>query len=419
VEKERGQISQDAGGVVKMKRNRPIGLHRFLCAWSLLFFGFAGIPLTSAQDHVRRPDNGNDPPPKMGLVRDLGLSADGKLAFAADVNGVIWVWDLGERKVLRAIKVASNNREVIANCAFSADGKFAVVGYQPGLGGYPFPPNAQTLTFWDLNAGVKVRTFELKGDSVQFVALTPDGNRAVSLSHWKTIFNGVPGMERWYNFIPVHQLCIWDTSTGKLLRRLLEDAPYVPPIFTANGEHLVSPFVGPPALKQPWGLRKWSTGPLQLSINSMAAEFSHLEIWCAALSRDGKSLALGHYSGVRVWNLETGKIRWHHNVSLHRDNVVVHEKRVASVTFSPDGKRVVAAGPGLRCATGIGENLRGGLLVLDTATGKPIECFVGGKENISSNVVFTPDGTMLLGGCGDGLRAWHAEDGKHAFTLSN
>jgi WD40 repeat protein len=355
----------------------------------------------------------------MGLVRDLGISADGKLALAADVNGVIWVWDLGRRKVLRAIKVGSNNREVIANCAFSGDGKCAVVGYQPGVDGFPFPPNAQTLTFWDLNAGVKVRSFELKGDLVQFVALSPDGKRAVSLSHWKTIFPGGPEMNRWYNIIPVHRLCIWDTSTGKLVRTLLEDAPYVPPVFSAKGEHLVSPFVGPAALKQSWGLRKWSTATLQLSTNPLPAEFSHLEIRWAALSRDGKSLALGHYSGVTMWDLETGKFRWRHNVSLIRDKVVVHEKRVASVTFSPDGKRVVAAGPGLGQSTGIGENLRGGLFVLDTATGKPVECFVDGKENISSNVVFTPDGTMLLAGCRDGLRAWRSDEGKHVFTLSN
>jgi WD40 repeat protein len=404
---------------MKMKRIRSQRLRSLLFACSFFFLALAAITTTEAQESARRPDNGNDALPKMGLIRDLGISADGKLSLAADVNGVIWVWDLGKRKVLRAIKVASNSREVIANCAFSADGKFAVVGYQPGSDGFPFPPNAQTLTFWDLSAGVGVRTFELKDDLVQFVALSPDGKRAVSLSHWKTIFPGGPEMNRWYNIIAVFRLCVWDTSTGKLLRTLLEDAPYVPCVFSCKGEHLVSPFVGPAALKQPWGLRKWSSAALELSTKSMAAEFSHMEIRCPALSRDGKSLALGHYSGVSMWNLETGKFRFYHNVSVIRDNVVVHEKRVACVTFSPDGTRVVAAGPGLGRSTEMGENLRGGLFVLDTATGKPVECFVGGKENISSNVVFTPDGTMLLGGCRHGLRAWHAEDGKHVFTLSN
>jgi hypothetical protein len=53
--------------------------------------------------------------------------------------------------------------------AFSADGKFALVGNETGEQRMDWgvrEPDHERLTFWDLSSGKKLRAFEMKGESV-------------------------------------------------------------------------------------------------------------------------------------------------------------------------------------------------------------------------------------------------------------
>ena len=99
-----------------------------------LAFGVFLVTATGvcAQVQPEKRDNDNDPPPKMGLLRDVGISADGKLAFAGDSERNIWVWDVAKRELVRVISDPFTSHNTHPRFAFSADGKFAVVGNETG-----------------------------------------------------------------------------------------------------------------------------------------------------------------------------------------------------------------------------------------------------------------------------------------------
>ena len=59
----------------------------------------------------------------------------------------------------------------------------------------------RTLRLWDLSTGQTIRMLEGHGDSVKGVAVTPDGRRAVSASHDGT-------------------LRLWDLESGQTIRKL-------------------------------------------------------------------------------------------------------------------------------------------------------------------------------------------------------
>src|ERR1043165_923603 len=124
------------------------------CLW--LFLVVTGSNLLWAQAPPQRPDNDNttvSPPPMLGKIRDIAISRDGKFAIAGDSERTIWVWDVAKRKLIRAIQDRSTNQNTIPHYAFSADGKFAVVGNERGnqIGGIPNTIlDSKTLTLWDL-----------------------------------------------------------------------------------------------------------------------------------------------------------------------------------------------------------------------------------------------------------------------------
>jgi WD40 repeat protein len=389
--------------------------YRLIC--SCLFAPLIGAGMLWAQVLPARPDNSNDPAPKMGLLRDVGISADGKLAFAGDSEGTIWVWSVANRKLVRAIQDRSHLKDPCF--AFSADGKFAVVGYQHDIqprADRPKPWGLETLTFWDLTAGVKIRALALQDEPVYAVALSPDGKRALSVSHWKTVEPEPDGRERGIRLDRrFYALKLWDTSNGKLVRTLSYQEVFEPIAFSPTGRFFASPLLGPAPIypdKQIWYLKKWGTGGGFFGAKSMAAQWPRMEIWCLTVSPDGKQVAVGHYCDVSLWNIDTGKLLWHHITQVVRDGAVIEEGRVGSVAFSPDGKRVVAAG------VRRGRGTKGGMVMLDTTTGKKISALVGATEGVAS-VSFTPDGAMLFGASGEGLRFLDAHTGKTLFTLGN
>ncbi len=90
-----------------------------------------------------------------------------------------------------------------------------------------------------------------------------------------------------------------------------------------------------------------------------------------AFSPDGTSIATGSLNGMGLWNTNTGKLIWE----------TVGTNSVGSVAFSPDGKRVVAAGAGV--------------ILWDTNTGKRTH-----TVNVSSvdRLAVSPDGKRVAVG---------------------
>ena len=98
---------------------------------------------------------------------------------------------------------------------------------------------------------------------------------------------------------------------------------------------------------------------------------------------------------VRIWDAETG-------VALF-DPLEGHTYGVASVAFSPDGRRIVSGGD---------ETVR----VWDAETGAALFDPLKGHTAYVTSVAFSPDSRHIVSGSGDKtVRVWDAETGAAVF----
>eukprot|EP00741_Cyanophora_paradoxa_P018180 tig00021038_g17553.t1 len=236
--------------------------------------------------------------------------------------------------------------------AVTPDGKRAVSG-----------ADDKTLRVWDLESGAEMRRLEGHDGDVWSVAISSDGTRAVSGSEDKTVR-------------------VWDLDSGAELRVLaghIDDVHAVaisPPKRTKRGrlnELEASVFRSP------------SAGPRCPSIASV----SRLQ--------DGKRAVSGSLHTLWVWDLETGS-------ELRR--LTGHEKDVWSVAITPDGKRAVSGSED--------ETVR----VWDLDSGAELRVLVGHKRSVRA-VAISPDGTRVLSGSKDKtLRVWDLESGAELRVIT-
>src|SRR5205814_4775103 len=113
------------------------------------------------------------------------------------------------------------------------------------------------------------------------------------------------------------------------------------------------------------------------------AKAAHLSIVDSLVySPDGKYLASGAFQEVKVWDAQTGLLRF---------KLTGFADRVVALAFSADGK-LLATGGG--APTEDGE-----LRVLEVPTGKVVADIKGGHSDTVFGVSFSPDG-KLLASCG-------------------
>jgi WD40 repeat protein len=116
-----------------------------------------------------------------------------------------------------------------------------------------------------------------------------------------------------------------------------------------------------------------------------------------SFSPDGKRIVTGHDSGiVCTWDASSGKLVG----ILHG-----HESRVASVAFSPDGKRI---------ASGSSDK---SVRIWDASDGK-LRAVLSGHESGVESVAFSPDGKRIASGSSDQtVRIWDAHSGESLAVL--
>jgi WD40 repeat protein len=312
------------------------------------------------------------------------ISRDGRRALSGGEDGdnSVRLWDLETGQELRR---CAGHTAGVRGVALSADGQRALSG-----------GNDRTVRLWDLQTGMEVRCFKGHTDRVMSVALSPDGRLALSAAG-----AGDPAIR------------LWEVESGRQLRAFTGQTDAVSCVaFSPDGRRALSSG-GDPA-------RLWDV--------DSGKEIRRLEPaggWGVAFSPDGRRAVSAQGNGaVRLWDLQTGAElcprRGHPGavrclafspggrqvLSCGRDDRVVrlwdvasgrevrrferHTGFVLGVALSPDGRRALSAG---QEAT---------VRLWDVATGKELLCL----EGQGNSVAFAPDGRRVVFGGREGTRLW-------------
>jgi len=207
-------------------------------------------------------------------------------------------------------------------------------------------------------------------------------------------------------------LRLWDPSTGSH-RILQEGKEYLNAVrFSPDGNCLA-------AGGQSRVLAFWDVRNGQISRTTPAHD---KEIACVAYSPDGKQVATGELLNpsvgnctIRIWDAATGQ-------SVR--NLLGPPGAVLSIAFSPDGTRM-AVGGGVSLTT---RDAQGTLKVFDSGTGEEL-LSLRGHEGFVDAVAFSPDGTLLASAgvprtpkfgleSDRTLRIWNAATGEELYTHS-
>jgi WD40 repeat protein len=266
-------------------------------------------------------------------VRRCSVSADGRQALTAGLDGSLVLWDLASGDALEQLRspVPDEGQYVIA-----------FLGGQRALGG----SKDRSLRIWDLREGKPIASWPGPREDVYHLACSPDGRWAIA---W--------GKES--------VALLWDAREGTVVQRLDVGALGASNVaLSADGSRAAAFCIDE-------HVRVWDTA----TGNEVAkiAKGPHRGEG-VALSPDGKLVAAARQEAVGVWELDTGK---------EFAKLTGHTSDVFAVTFSPDGCRVVSGGTD--------KSVR----VWDLASGKEAAHFTG-HEDWVKDVACTPDGHYAL-----------------------
>jgi WD40 repeat protein len=332
-------------------------------------------------------------------LRAVAISPDGKVIASGSGKGTIRLWDADTGRELRLL---TGHNSTIAGLAFSPDGKtLASASWD------------RTARLWDIASGKIVSTLGGHTQGVQSVAFSPDGKRLLTTSTDQTakVWDLATGAEQLQltghaGGVPAGAFShdgkliatgsvdktvrLWDATSGKEVRKLEGHGSEVHAVaFSPDDKRLLS---------GSWDCkgRLWdvATGK-PLGDLTQTSGLSGV-----AFAPDGKSVALasGWENVVAVWDVSgaVGKRRWTGKVN-----------HVFAVAYSPDGKKVVAAGWDSR------------VRVWDAGTGKESDASRGpGHAGWVNDVGFLADRTTLVSASNDGkVILWDTARGKELREL--
>ncbi|MCL2742657.1 MAG: WD40 repeat domain-containing protein [Planctomycetaceae bacterium] len=331
-------------------------MKHFFCAAMVLLMSFgclqaAEVPFVELKGHT-------------AWVSFAVYTPDGKKIITSSWDDTIRIWDAesGSANFGKELKKLGISHQSIQSDAFSPDRKRMVITHR----------NAQIL---DTESGEKLLTLrvrEAEGNSVSGAFFSPDGKKIVT-EIWSSedmltarIWDAELGIELHRLAVPNFSVYrgtfsqdgkkivmniedktarIWDVKTGKELHKLSEqlgginDAVFSPDskkILTVSG-----PNGWADSIARIWDVESGK----ELKTLKGAEGF-------IVFSPDGTKIVTGGTKHTAIiWDAESGKKLYtlqgnpdsRANVGLYMVSLVSYDPKVSSVTFSPDGKRVVTA----------------------------------------------------------------------------
>jgi WD40 repeat protein len=324
------------------------------------------------------------------MITAMSMSPRGDLLATGDMDSVVKLWDVHRLSEPKELKGHTGS---ILQCAFAPDGRtLASISRD------------WTMKIWDCETGAVIRTIEGHATAFQKVGYSPDGRRIVSGSYDGTLrlWNVATGSEiamisgfrdsaMTSAFSADGELFVSASHARSLIVRTGPDPSSVVRLhghkaevtacrFSADGVRILSS-------SRDGTLRLWDA-PSRRALAVLRGHEGPVESCCFMSSR---SLVLsGSRDGsVRSWNTKTRAPV----ATLHR-----HKDWVTRVTCSPD-ERLIAS-----CAVD-------GTVIVSDGRNAPQWQFK--HTDAVHACIFSPSGSQLLTGCGDGtLTLWDLVTGE-------
>ena len=227
-----------------------------------------------------------------------------------------------------------------------------------------------TLKVWDLSSGEEAHTLSGHSKAILAVAITSDGQQAISASSDNT-------------------LKVWDLSSDEEAHTLSGHSKAILAVaITPDGQQAVS--ASNDNTLKVWNLSSGEEAHT-LSGHSKA-------ILAVAITPDGqRAVSASSDNTLKVWNLSSGEEA--HTLSGH-------SRVVNAVAITPDGQRAVSASS---------DNT---LKVWDLSSGEEAHT-LSGHSRVVNAVAITPDGQCAVSASSDNtLKVWDLSSGEEAHTLS-
>jgi len=268
----------------------------------------------------------------------LSVAADGHTVAVATLNSVSII-DSQDGKLLRTLeghKGVSPNA-VMGSVAFAPNGPLVVTGH------FGIRLDDDAVRLWDSRSGEVVQTFSGHADSVNRIALSPDGKQLVAA--------GWDGTMDW-----------WDLPAGKARRVDGINGIYAA-VFAGDGRRFVY------GLGKDIAVQDVASGQRLLTLSGNTGLVKAL-----AVAPDGTWLASGSEDrSVRVWDSASGRERF---------KLDGHKGHVDALAISPDGTLL---------ASGDDDGM---VLLWDPAKGTLLATLAGYRGWIKA-LVFSADGKQL------------------------
>ncbi len=296
-------------------------------------------------------------------VTHVVFSADGKLLASASLDQTVRVWEAATGKQLCWLQHPPGR---LRGLALSPTGTSLTTINATG-----------TVALWELPTGLQLHSWQLPSGVRDWLALSADGRTLAVQTRQLT---------------KTPSIRIWDTATGRELRRLPGNEDIEVLTLSGDGKTLAVAEAGPgDMIIRLWDIgagkeiRRWTQPDRVDDLTFAAGDRALVSIWYARLESR-------YYSTLRVWDPATGKL-----LGQHREENQAQE--ICSHALSLDGRTLALAYSG-RSEDGGEEADVPSICFREAATGKLLGQCLGHRGAIHA-LAFAPDGRTLASGSAD------------------